>query len=155
MTERHATLRADVTRFIRSLAIAAAVLALAPAVAAPGCRKKTAPRMEANAVPESWVVDDAAYRVTSSYYEYGPDNVVVYVVRYPVPKGTSENNLDKDGAGILAWPLIKYAYNNKTYARAKIPPQKGSAPPQINIAVDLLSSDASRVLFRHEVPAGK
>jgi hypothetical protein len=142
-----------VTRLIRSLAIASAALALA--LGAAGCRKKAAPRMEENAVPENWVVDDAAYRVTSSYYEYGPDNVVVYVIRYPVPKGTSEQNLDKDGAGILAWPLIKYAYNNKTYARAKIPPQKGSTAPQINMAVDLLSSDGSRVLFRHEVPAGK
>ena len=138
--------------FIRSLAIVSTALALA---AAPGCRKKAAPRMEENAVPESWVVDDAAYRVTSTYYEYGPDDVVIYVIRYPVPKGTSENNLDKDGAGILAWPLIKYAYNNKTYARAKIPPRKGSTPPQINMAVDLLSSDGQRVLFRHEVPAGK
>ena len=141
--------------FIRSLAIVLTALALA--LAAPGCRKKAAPRprMAENAVPENWVVDDAAYRVTSSYFEYGPDNVVVYVIRYPVPKGTSEANLDKDGAGILAWPLIKYAYNNKMYARAKIPSQKGSTPPQINMAVDLLSSDGQRVLFRHEVPAGK
>jgi hypothetical protein len=141
-----------VTRLLRSLALISAVLVLA---AAPGCRKKAAPRMAENNVPENWVVDDAAYRVTSSHYEYGPDNVVVFVIRYPVPKGTSENNLDKDGAGILAWPLIKYAYNNKTYARAQLSPQKGSAPPQVNIAVDLLSSDGQRVLFRHEVPAGK
>jgi len=142
-----------VATFIRSLAIVSTALALT--LAAPGCRKTAAPRMEENAVPESWVVDDAAYRVTSSHYEYGPDNVVVYVIRYPVPKGTSEQNLDKDGAGILAWPLIKYAYNNKVYARAKIPPRKGATPPQINMAVDLLSSDGQRVLFRHEVPAGK
>jgi len=143
-----------VATFLRSLAIVSTALALA---AAPGCRKKAAPRprMAENAVPENWVVDDAAYRVTSSYFEYGPDNVVVYVIGYPVPKGTSEANLDKDGAGILAWPLIKYAYNNKTYARAKIPPRKGATPPQINMAVDLLSSDGQRVLFRHEVPAGK
>ena len=143
--------------FLRSLAIVSTALALA-VPAAPGCRKNNAaprPRMAENAVPENWVVDDAAYRVTSSHYEYGPDNVVVYVIRYPVPKGTSEANLDKDGAGILAWPLIKYAYNNKMYARVKIPPQKGSTPPQINMAVDLLSSDGQRVLFRHEVPAGK
>jgi hypothetical protein len=142
-----------VATFLRSLAIASTATVLA--LAAPGCRKSAAPRMEENAVPENWVVDDAAYRVTSSYYEYGPDNVVVYVIRYPVPKGTSENSLDKDGAGILAWPLIKYAYNNKTYARAKIPPRNGSTPPQINMAVDLLSSDGQRVLFRHEVPVGK
>lgn len=141
------------TRFIQSLAM---VSALAAAVlAAPGCRKKPPARMAENPVPESWVVDDAAYRVTSSHYEYGPDGTVLYVIRYPVPKGTSEKNLDKDGAGILAWPLIKYAYNNKMYARAKIPPLKGSAPPQVNMAIDLLSHDGSRVLFRHEVPAGK
>ena len=138
--------------FSRSFAL---VLAAVAVLTAPACRKKAPARMHENPVPENWVVDDAVYRVTSSYYEYGPNNVVVYVIRYPVPKGTSEKNLDKDGAGILAWPLLKYAYNNKTYARAQIPPEKGSTPPQIDLAVDLLSSDGNRVLFRHEVPAGK
>jgi hypothetical protein len=145
-----------VTRFVRSRALVVALALAAVAVlAAPACRKKPPQRMAENPVAENWVVDEAVYRVTSSHYEYGPDNVVVYVIRYPVPKGTSEANLDKDGAGILAWPLLKYAYNNKTYGRATIPPQKGSAPAPINMAVDLLSSDGSRVLFRHEVPAGK
>jgi hypothetical protein len=132
-----------------------ASLAIAAVLVAPGCsRSKAQPRL-AEAGPEVWIVDDVPYHIKSTHYERGPGNTVVYVIHYPAPKGTSAETLDKDGAGILVWPIVKYAYNNRTFERAKIPPASGSAPPSVNLAVDLLSPDGGSRLFRHEVPPGK
>jgi hypothetical protein len=122
-------------------------------VLAGGCRKKEAARF-GEMGPSNWVVDGAAYRVASSHFEQAPSGAITYVMRYPVPEGTADTSIDKDGAGILVWPLIKYAYNNRTYHRMPTPPHGGSGPPQ-TMAVDVLSADGKRLLFRHEAPVGK
>ena len=135
-------------------ALLVAVL-VAGAVTPGGCTRKKAQGVRmAEAGPEDWVVDGAPYHISSSHYERGPGNVVVYVMTYPGPAGTSATTVDKDGAGNLVWPLVKYAYNNRTFERARIPPVDGTTPPSVTLAVDLLSSDG-HFLFRHEVPAGK
>ena len=128
-------------------------LALAAGVFAGGCRKKEAAKF-GEMGPSAWVVDGAAYRVASSHFEQAPSGAITYVMRYSVPEGTADTAIDKDGAGILVWPLIKYAYNNRTYHRMPTPPRGGSGPPQ-TMAVDVLSSDGKRLLFRHEAPVGK
>lgn len=132
-----------------ALAALSALLASA-ALVSPGCKKKPAERL-AEAGPEDWVVDDAAYHLLSTHYERGPGNTVFYVMTYPAPKGTSAATVDKDGAGILVWPLVKYAYNNKTFMRAQIPPDGASTPPKVRLAVDLVTPDSHKLIFRHEV----
>jgi hypothetical protein len=120
-----------------------------------GCsRKKDQPRI-AETGPETWMVDGAPYRIDSTHYEHGPSNVVTYVMRYPIPPGTPTAGLNPDTAGMLVWPLVKYAYNNRTFERARIPPLEGSKLPTVNLAVDVLPSPGGRPLFRYEVPAGK
>ena len=131
---------------VRSLAIVAVL-------AGAGCRKKEAAKF-GEMGPSNWVVDGAAYRVASSHFEQAASGAITYVMRYPVPEGTADSAIDKDGAGILVWPLIKYAYNNRTFHRMPTPPHGGSGPPQ-TMAVDVLSSDGKRLLFRHEAPVGK
>ena len=136
------------SRLVGSLPIAAALVAL-------DCSRKKDQAPMAPAGAEAWVVDDNPYHIASTHYERGPGNLVVYVVRYRVPAGTPTEGMDMDKAAALVWPLVKHAYNNRTFERARIPPLKGSTPPAINLAIDLLSSDGARVLFRYEVPAGK
>ena len=132
---------------VTSLAILAV---LAPAA----CKKKETVRFGESG-PSNWVVDDAVYKITSSHFERAPSGEITYVMAYPVPAGTADNAIDKEGAGILVWPLIKYAYNNRIWHRMPPQPTGGATPPQITMAVDLLSADGKRHLFRHEVPAGK
>jgi hypothetical protein len=135
-------------RFTRVTSFAVVAVLLAG-----GCRKKEAVKF-GEMGPSSWVVDGAAYRVASSHFEQAASGAITYVMRYPVPQGTADTAIDKDGAGILVWPLLKYAYNNRTFHRMPQPPHGGSGPPQ-TMAVDVLSADGKRVLFRHEAPVGK
>jgi hypothetical protein len=136
------------------LAIVSALPVLAVLVGPGACSRKKEAAHIAEAGPENWVVDGAPYRILSTHYERRPSNVVVYVVRYPAPQGTSVEGLDQGGAAILAWPIVKYAYNNRTFARVQLPPE-GSTPQSIILAIDVLSPDGGRLLYRHEVPAGK
>jgi hypothetical protein len=54
---------------------------------------------------EIWIVNDVPYHVLSTHFEGGPSDKILYVMKYPVPPG-SATTFDKDGAGILTWPLI-------------------------------------------------
>jgi hypothetical protein len=134
------------SKLVRSVALVAVLLAA-------GCRNKQAAKF-GEAGPSNWVVDGAVYKVSSTHFEQAPSGSITYVMRYTVPKGTADDSIDKDGAGILVWPLIKYAYNNRTFHRMPTPPHGGSGPPQ-TMAVDVVSADGKRVLFRHEAPVGQ
>lgn len=134
------------SKLVGSLAVVALLLAVS-------CRKKEAARF-GEAGPTNWVVDGAVYKVASSHFEQAPSGAITYVMRYAVPDGTPDSAIDKDGAGILVWPLIKHAYNNRTFHRMPTPPGGGTGPPQM-MAVDVVSADGKRVLFRHEAPVGK
>ena len=126
------------------------LLPLLAVMVAGGCSRKKERLVEKG--PEIWIVDDVPYHVLSTHYERGPSDTVLYVMKYPVPTG-SATNLDKDGAGILTWPLIKYATNNRTYARPPLPSLEGSKSP--TLAVDVFSHDGSKFLIRYEAPSDK
>jgi hypothetical protein len=145
-------MRSSVTRV---LAVVPVMLAVSLALAG-GCSRKKEPVVRlAEGGQEAWVVDDVPYMIRSTHYERGAGNTVVYIIQYPAPRGTDAKTVDMEGAGILVWPLVKYAYNNKTFERAKIPPEKGSTPSVVRMAVDLLSPDGKKVLLRYDVPPAK
>jgi hypothetical protein len=135
---------------VPGLPAAGLVFPLLAMLIAGGCSRKPARFGEKGA--EIWVVDDVPYHVLSSHFERGPSDKILYVMKYPVPPG-SATTLDKDGAGILTWPLIKYATNNRTYARAQPPELSGSKTPPV-LAVDVYSQDGSKFLIRYEASAG-
>ena len=46
--------------------------------------------------------------------------------------------VNEQTARTLAWPILRYAYEHRSYQRARIPPLRGTLPPIVRIAVDLL-----------------
>jgi hypothetical protein len=137
-----------------SVAARVIAFALAALVAggAGGCRKKPTETFGQGG-PEAWVVDGAVYRISATHFERRDGNVVVYVMKYPLPPG-SATEVDNDGAGILTWPLVKYAYNNRTFHRG-VSPHGPTAPAQVILAIDLFTPDGNRFLRRYETVAGK
>jgi hypothetical protein len=136
---------------MRSRSTGALVIVALLAVAGAGSCSRKKERL-AEKGPEIWIVDDVPYHVLSTHYERGPSDTVLYVMKYPVPAG-SATNLDKEGAGILTWPLIKYATNNRTFARPPLPSVEGAAKP--TLAVDVFNHDGSKFLIRYEAQAGQ
>ncbi len=132
-------------RFTKALRVLAASSLLAIVVLEPGACSRKGEKI-APAGAEDWVVDGFPYHVVGSHYERAGKDAV-YVITYPAPAGTSAANLDKDGAAVLVWPLIKYAYNNRTFERAKVP-----GAEKVRLAVDIVGHGGGPVLFRYENP---
>lgn len=104
---------------------------------------------------ETWNVGDHQYNLSATHYERAAGNGVVYVMTYPVPSTTSETIFGVDEAAREALPLIRYAYEHRAADRARIPPVRGTTSSVTRLAVDLVSPDDQRLIYRYEVPTGE
>jgi len=114
----------------------AALLALVGAVGY-GCEKGGVPQMARNG-PEVWRVDGHAYRISSTHYEHGPHDSVLYAVGFRVAAESDLLGVNEQTARALAWPILRYAYEHNSYERVRIRPLRGTLTPIVRIAVDLL-----------------
>jgi len=104
---------------------------------------------------ETWRVGPREYHLSSTHYERGPGTEVRYVMTYPVSVPTGSTSIAADAAAEQALPLIRYAYEHRTYERTRVPPARGTEHSQPNLVVELTSISDGRSLFRYEVPAGE
>jgi hypothetical protein len=109
----------------------------------------------AAAGPETWRVGPHEYHLASTHYERGTGNEVRYVMTYPVSSPTGTTSVAPEDAAAQALPLIRYAYEHRTFERAHISPVRGTESSPPNLAVDLTSVSDGHAVFRYEVPAGE
>jgi hypothetical protein len=126
----------------------AVMLSLGAIVCGCSLGKKTA---IAEMGPETWQIGNRTYQVASTHYERGPHDSVFYVVGYPLPDDRELFGINEETARTLAWPLMLYAYESRSYERTVIRPLRGMIPPMVRIAVDLLPSRDHRDLHSYRV----
>ena len=102
-----------------------------------GC-EKNAPLEMARKGPDVWRVDGRDYGISFTQYEYGPPGSVLFVVGFRVAAESDLFGVNEQTARTLAWPILRYAYEHRSYERVRIPPLRGTLSPIVRIAVDLL-----------------
>jgi hypothetical protein len=132
-----------------------ALAGLMVVTAAFGCSRDQSPLRLAQSGAETWRAGSGEYRILSTHYERGAGNTVVYVMTYAIESAASETAIKSGSAAPTALPLIKYAYEHHAADRVQIDPLRGTAPPSMNLAVDLVSHEDHHLLLRYEVPAGE
>jgi hypothetical protein len=124
-------------REIRMKKRAAALLLVLVSVIGYGCERSAIQQIAKNG-PEVWWVDGRAHRIASTHYEHGPHDTVLYVVGFRVAAESDLFGADEQTARTLAWPILRYAYEHRSYERVRIRAFRGMLAPIVRIAVDLL-----------------
>jgi hypothetical protein len=88
----------------------------------------------------SWSIDGShVIEVASTYYRRGPGRIVTYVVRLEVPEEEAFG-LNDERAFTVARPVLDYVYLRRPYERIKVQPLRGSPPPLLHIAVEIVGA---------------
>lgn len=121
-----------------------------------GCRVGSGGDKMAEIRGEEWTIGGRQVRVSSTFYERSERGAIIYVVQYRGLAKTELFGLDDNRAFELARPLFAYVYQTKTYERSRFFAVRGSAPPPIWIAIDLLPpQDGEGQAYRIIVPLGE
>ena len=124
------------------------IIGLLIVLAAAGCKTSPLGRMAVQRF-ETWQVGGKTYKNLSTYYEYGlgesPEygsgNLVLYVVEFPVPDEKLLFGINENRARSIAWPLLRFVWENRKHERTAIPPVRGSVPPMVRIAINLVAAN--------------
>ena len=109
-----------------------------------GCRCQTsafsggpAPPM-AKAGPESWDVEGVKYQVAATHYLALPEGLQ-YTIEYEVPDAKVLEGMTDAKGHDMAFPLMRYAYDHRSYERAKIEQLGGGTRQVSRIGVSLFT----------------
>lgn len=103
-----------------------------------GCRLSIGSERMAQKQGEEWTVDGKKINIASTFYERGERGAIIYVVQYRCFEEKDLFGLNDNSAFELARPIFGYVYRNRTYERTQFWPVRGTEPPPIRVAVELL-----------------
>jgi hypothetical protein len=120
-------------------------LLLLGATCAAGCRLSDDSERMAEVHGEDWEIDGRNSPISATFYERSSHGSVTYVVVCRCFSDQDLFGLDDTRAFDLARPILAYVREHRTYERSHFLPVRGTVPPDVRIAVDLLPKGEGRM----------